>query len=143
MALSTYQLAQHFRESKLLGVKLTEFGILLVARDWSQGFEWEAHYKRALDAGVKAETLKAIGEGRIPDTMSEDEDIVYNFCAELSRTKGVSDHTYARAVEKFGENGVVSLAGLHGYYAMLALLLNVAHTPVPKPANPIMPALPR
>lgn len=143
VAVSTYQLAQHFRTSKLLGVKLTEFAIMLVARDWSQGFEWEAHYKRALDAGVKAETLKAVGEGRIPDTMAEDEDIVYNFCTELSRNRGVSESTYKRAVEKFGENGVVSLTGLEGYYAMLAALLNVAHTPVAKPANPAMAALPR
>jgi 4-carboxymuconolactone decarboxylase len=116
---------------------------MLVARDWAQQFEWEAHYKRALDAGVKAETLTAIGEGRRPSTMAEDEEIVYDFFNELNHNKGVSDATYARAVKKFGENGVVSLSGLNGYYVMLAMMLNVAHTPVPKPQNPLLPALPR
>jgi 4-carboxymuconolactone decarboxylase len=143
LAVHAYALATHFRESKLLGVKLTEFAIMLVAREWTQGFEWEAHFKRAVDAGVKAETLTAIAEGRRPTTMAEDEEIIYDFVGELNHNKGVSDTTYARAVKKFGENGVVSLAGLNGYYVMLAMMLNVAHTPVPAPANPLMPVLPR
>jgi 4-carboxymuconolactone decarboxylase len=143
MDVHAYALATHYRNSPVLGVKLTEFAIMMVARDWSQAFEWEAHYKRALDAGVKAETLAAIGERRRPAAMPEDEEIVYDFCTELSRNKGVSDATYARAIKKFGEQGVVMLTGLHGYYVMLATLLNVARTPVPNPQNPTMPALPQ
>jgi 4-carboxymuconolactone decarboxylase len=143
VALHSYALATHFRNSPLLGVKLTEFAIMIIARDWAQQFEWEAHYKRALDAGVKAETLAAVAESRRPTSMAEDEEIVYDFCTEILRTKGVSDTTYAKAVKKFGENGVVSLAGLHGYYVMLATMLNVARTPVPNPQNPPLPVLPR
>ena len=143
LAVHAYALATHFRESNLLGVKLTEFAIMLVAREWTQAFEWEAHFKRAVDAGVKAETLTAIGEGRRPNTMAEDEEIIYDFVSELNHNKGVSDTTYARAVKKFGENGIVSLSGLNGYYVMLAMMLNVAHTPVAAPANPVMPLLPR
>ena len=92
---------------------------------------------------MKAETLAAVSEDRRPTTMAEDEEIVYDFCTEILRTKGVSDTTYAKAVKKFGENGVVSLAGLHGYYVMWATMLNVARTPVPNPQNPPLPALPR
>jgi 4-carboxymuconolactone decarboxylase len=143
LAVHSYGLATHFRNSTLLNVKQTEFAIMIIARDWAQQFEWEAHYKRALDAGVKAETLAAISEARRPTTMAEDEAIIYDFCTELVRTKGVSDTTYHQAVQKFGENGVMSLAGLHGYYSMLATMLNVARTPVPKPQNPPLPALPR
>ncbi len=66
-----------------------------------------------------------------------------HFQRVFTRLTGLSPATYARALKKFGDNGVVSLSGLNGYYVMLAMMLNVAHTPVAKPANPPMPMLPR
>jgi 4-carboxymuconolactone decarboxylase len=77
--------------------------------------------------------------------MPEDEEIVYDFWYELDHNKSVSDATYDRAVKKFGEQGVVSVTALNGYYAMLAMVLNVARTPI-LPANaevPQLPALPK
>ncbi len=101
-------MATYFRSDSVLGTKLTEFEILLAARDWTQQFEWTAHYSRALKAGVKQETINAIADGRRPAGMPEDEEIVYDFWTELDRNKSVSDATYDRAVKKFGERGVVS-----------------------------------
>jgi 4-carboxymuconolactone decarboxylase len=138
-------MATYFRNESVLGPKLTEFVIMLAARDWTQQFEWTAHYSRALKAGLKQETINAIAEGRRPAGMPEDEEIVYDFWSELDHNKSVSDATYDRAVKKFGEPGVVSITALNGYYAMLAMVLNVARTPI-LPANaqvPQLPALPR
>ncbi len=138
-------MATYFRNESVLGPKLTEFVIMLAARDWTQNFEWTAHYARALKAGLKQETINAIAEGRRPGGMLEDEEIVYDFWNELEHNKSVSDATYDRAVKKFGEPGVVSITALNGYYAMLAMVLNVARTPV-LPANaqvPQLPALPK
>jgi 4-carboxymuconolactone decarboxylase len=138
-------MATYFRNESVLGPKLTEFVILLAARDWTQQFEWTAHYSRALKAGLKQETVNAIAEGRRPPGMAEDEDIVYDFWSELDHNKSVSDQTYGRALQKFGERGVVSITALNGYYAMLAMVLNVARTPI-LPANaqvPQLPALPK
>lgn len=134
-------MATYFRSDSVLGTKLTEFEILLAARDWTQQFEWTAHYSRALQAGVKQETIDAIADGRRPAGMAEDEEIVYDFWSELDRNKSVSDATYDRAVKKFGERGVVTMTALNGYYAMLAMVLNVARTPV-LPANAQVPRLP-
>jgi 4-carboxymuconolactone decarboxylase len=133
-------MATYFRNESVLGPKLTEFVIMLAARDWTQNFEWTAHYARALKAGLKQETINAIAEGRRPGGMPEDEDIVYDFWNELEHNKSVSDATYDRAVKKFGEPGVVSITALNGYYAMLAMVLNVARTPV-LPANAQVPQL--
>jgi len=138
-------MATYFRNEGVLGVKLTELVILLAARDWTQQFEWTAHYSRALKAGLKQETINAIAEGRRPLGLPEDEEIVYDFWTELNQSKSVSDATYARALKKFGEPGVVSITALNGYYMMLAMVLNVARTPV-LPANaqvPQLPALPK
>jgi|SRR5580698_1435740 4-carboxymuconolactone decarboxylase len=134
-------MATYFRNESVLGTKLTELVILLAARDWTQQFEWTAHYERALKAGLKQETVNAIAQGRRPTGMLEDEEIVYDFWSELEHNKSVSDVTYDRALKKFGEPGVVSITALNGYYAMLAMVLNVARTPV-LPANAQVPPLP-
>jgi 4-carboxymuconolactone decarboxylase len=133
-------MATYFRNEGVLGPKLTEFVILLAARDWTQNFEWTAHYARALKSGLTQETVDAIAQGRRPAGMPEDEDIVYDFWTELNQNKSVSDVTYARAVKKFGEAGVVSVTALNGYYMMLAMVLNVARTPI-LPANAQVPQL--
>lgn len=133
-------MATYFRNESVLGTKLTEFVIMLAARNWTQQFEWTAHYARALKAGLTQETVNAIAEGRRPAGMPEDEEIVYDFWTELDHNKSVSDATYDRAVKKFGEAGVVSITALNGYYAMLAMVLNVARTPI-LPANAQVPQL--
>ncbi len=145
LADQAYALATYFRNESVLGPKLTEFVILLAARDWTQQFEWTAHYSRALKAGLKQETLNAIAEGRRPMGLPEDEEIVYDFWNELNRNKSVSDATYERAVKKFGEQGVVTMTALNGYYMMLAMVLNVARTPVlaTNAQVPQLPALPK
>jgi 4-carboxymuconolactone decarboxylase len=141
LAEQAYAMATYFRTDSVLGTKLTEFVILLAARDWTQQFEWTAHYSRALKSGIKQETVNAIAEGRRPAGMGEDEEIVYDFWTELDHNKSVSDATYDRALNKFGERGVVSITALNGYYAMLAMLLNVSRTPI-LPANAQVPQLP-
>lgn len=140
LADQAYAMATYFRNESVLGPKLTEFVILLAARDWTQQFEWTAHYSRALKSGLTEETINAIAEGRRPAGMPEDEEIVYDFWTELNHNKSVSDATYEGAVKKFGEQGVVSMTALNGYYMMLAMVLNVARTPV-LPANVKVPHL--
>ena len=63
--------------------------------------------------------------------MAEDEEIAYDFCMELHRNRSVSDATYARALSKFGEQGIVDMVGLNGYYTLIAMVLNTARTPLP------------
>jgi len=70
--------------------------------------------------------------------MSEEQEILYDFCTELLQARSISDPTYERARARFGEAGVVEAASMVGYYAMLAAILNTARTP----AEPGMPALP-
>lgn len=75
--------------------------------------------------------------------MAENEEVVYDFCDELFRTRGVSDTTYGRAITKFGEQGVIDMLGVAGYYSMLAMIMNVARTPLPDGASPPLSAFPR
>jgi 4-carboxymuconolactone decarboxylase len=122
---------EYLRYHSVLGPRLNEFVILIVARQWTQQYEWSKHYPSALEAGLKPEIAQAIAEGRRPVGMAEDEEIVYDFCDELYRNQGVSDVTYDRAVKKLGEQGIIDLLGVNGYYSTLAMVLNVARTPPP------------
>jgi 4-carboxymuconolactone decarboxylase len=126
---------EYLRYSSALPPRLSEFVILIVARWWGQGFEWHVHSKIAADVGVAKETIDAIAEGRRPSAMTTEEEIVYEFCTELHVNRAVSDRSYARMLALFGERGVIDLTGLCGYYGMLAMVMNVARTPVPEGAE--------
>ena len=123
---------EYLRYHSALPPRLSEFVILLVSRWWSQGFEWHAHAKIAAEVGVAKTTIEAIAEGRRPMSMSDEEEIVYEFCMELHINQSVSDQSYARMLGLFGERGIIDLTGLCGYYGMLAMVMNVAQTPVPQ-----------
>ena len=110
---------------------LNEFLILLTARQWTQQFEWHHHVPEAIKAGLGRETIDAVAEGRRPDGMSEREETVYEFAAELYRTGSVSDATYGAALRHFGEQGIVDMVCVCGYYSLLSLVMNVARTEVP------------
>ena len=76
-----------------------------------------------------------------PAGMQEDETIIYNFSHELHNQHGVSDVTFKAAVEKFGEQGVVDLIAVNGYYVLVSMILNVDRTPIPGGAKPPLPLL--
>ncbi|MFN0039072.1 MAG: carboxymuconolactone decarboxylase family protein [Burkholderiales bacterium] len=134
---------EYLRFNNSLGPRLGELVILITARRWSQQFEWSAHYPLALKAGLRAEVADAVADGRRPSDMREDEEAVYDFCDELARTQGVSDSTYARALSLIREQGVIDMIGTTGYYTTLAMIMNVARTPLPEGATPALKPFPR
>lgn len=136
-------MGDYLRYRNTLPLRLNELVILITAREWTQEYEWYVHYPSAIKAGLSPEIAKAVAEGRRPPNMAEDEEVVYDFCMELNRNKSVSDETYAAAVAKFGEQGVMDLVGVTGYYDLLARALNTARTPVPKDYTPMLAPLPR
>ncbi len=116
--------------------KLNEFAILITARHWNSQYEWYAHHKYGLRAGLNPEVIAALAVGKRPSPMEPDEEIVYNFCTELLDAKQVSDATFEAAKEKLGERGVVDLIGVVGYYQLVSMLLNVDGYPLPDDAKP-------
>jgi 4-carboxymuconolactone decarboxylase len=136
-------MGDYLRFKSTLPPQLSEFMILITAREWTQQYEWEAHAKLALKAGVTAQTVDAIAQGRRPEHLTEDEAILYDLSTELQHNKSVSDGTYARAVSRYGEQGVIDAVGITGYYTMLAMVLNTARTPLPAGREPGMPTFSR
>ena len=136
-------MGDYLRFKSSLPPRLSEFVILMTARRWTQQYEWNAHQPLALQGGLRGDIVKAIADGRRPDTMAEDEDAVYTLWDELQRNHSVSDATYARAVGKVGEQGVIDVLGITGYYTMLAMVMNTARTPMPDGVKPALSPFPR
>jgi 4-carboxymuconolactone decarboxylase len=115
---------------------LNELAILITARFWTAQFEWYAHNRLALAAGLDPSIPPAIARGERPPQMSEDAAIVYDFCHTLLHQGAVPDEIFARAAQRFGERGVMDLTGACGYYTLVSLVLNVDRTPLP-PGEPL------
>src|SRR5690348_3751842 len=105
--------------------RLSEFAILVTARLWRAQYEWHAHAPIAERAGVSARTISDLKAGRIPKSAPKDERAVYDFITELYQKRRVSNRTYARVHALFGETGIVEFAGILGYYALVAMTLDI------------------
>ena len=137
------KVGEYVRFKSSIPARLNELAILITARVWTAQFEWWAHHKMAMDAGLDPAIAAAVAEGRRPENMKDDERIVYEFCTELHRDKNVSDKTYREAVAQFGEQGVVDLIGASGYYTAVSMTLNVANVPLPEGEEPPLKPLAR
>ena len=119
-----------------LPVRLASASSMLDARHWTSQYEWQAHHRSALQAGIAPAIADAIAEGRRPAFAAKDEETVYNFTSELLTTKQVGDATFAAAKGAFGERGVVDLIAVIGWYNTVSMLLNVDRYPVAEGTQP-------
>ena len=142
LVVPSLQLRLHNQFHSVLSPKLTEFAIIIAARNWANHYEWDGHSEAALKAGLSSAIVTAVADRRRPEQMTEHEAILYDFCTELLHNQSVSDRTYNRGVAMFGEPGVIEAASLVGYYTYLAIVMNAAHTQTPfveKPAAALVP----
>ena len=130
-----------FRSS--VPTRLNEFAILTTARAWDSAYEWYAHYPLALQAGLKPAVAADLARGVRPAGMAADEAAVFDFAAELRRERRVSDTTYAATQKLLGDQGVVDLVAVLGYYDLVSMTLNVAQVAAPPDGALPLPALSR
>ena len=116
--------------------RLKELAILLTARYWAAQYEWSVHQPAAIQAGLSEAKVKAIAEGRRPQGMAADEELVYNFISELYKTHQVSDARFAEVKKSFGERGMVDLVITAGYYQIVSMEMNVDRMPLGNGAAP-------
>jgi 4-carboxymuconolactone decarboxylase len=129
-------LGAYIRFHTTVPTKLNEFAILITARALNVQYEWAAHHKNALQAGLSPTIIDAVAVGKRPPSMQQDEEVIYNFTSELVNTKQVSNSAFRAAVDRFGERTVVDLIGTIGYYHFVSMLLNVDRYPMPEGTQP-------
>lgn len=125
------KVGEYIRFGSSMPKDLNEMAILITARYWTSQFEWFAHSELALKAGLEPKIIEALAKKKRPSKMTREQAAVYEFCTQLHHKKKVSDGAYARAVECFGEQGVMDMIAASGYYTIVSMTLNVAKVPVP------------
>src|SRR5437868_9065195 len=102
-----HQLGAHVRFGTGFSQKLTEIAILVTARYWTAQFEWAAHVRLALNAGVTQDVIDAIGERKTPKFTDPDEKLVYDFCHDFYQDHGSTRRPTSASSKRFGERGAV------------------------------------
>ena len=128
----TQHLGAFIRYDSKIDRRLREFAMCITARHWKNGLEWSVHAPEAEKLGVDARALALLAMNETPAPLKEDEHAVYNFCTELHCTHFVSDSTYQHLSDLIGKSGIVEMTALCGYYALLAMVMNVAELPTPE-----------
>src|ERR1700722_11468922 len=134
------QVSDFVRFNSSLPPRLSELAIMIAARQWSQLYEWRAHYPLAVKAGLDRQVLVDLGAGNRPQGMQDDEAALYDFCTELYRDRNVGDATFKAAVSHFGERGVMDVIGIIGYYDLVSMaLITQKATGKPGDEPPLLP----
>lgn len=142
LAQTVQQVGEYLRFKSPLDRRIAEMATLIAARHWTQQYEWQSHYKHAMKAGLSPAIAQAIAEGRRPQGMAADEEALHDLLTEVLHNHGASDATYERARSVFGEQGVIELIAVAGYYAMLAMILNVGRKALPAGQQAMLPWFP-
>jgi 4-carboxymuconolactone decarboxylase len=131
-----FDLFHYLRWDTSVPIRLNEFAILIIARQWRSQVEWYAHAPLAAKAGLSPGIIAELKAGKRPSSMAEDETVVYDFVTELTAAKKVSDETFARARKVFNDRQIVDLTGVSGNYVMVAMMLAMAEETVPPGKEP-------
>ncbi|MFL5289808.1 MAG: carboxymuconolactone decarboxylase family protein [Rhodopila sp.] len=126
----------YVRFASSIPAPLNELAICMAGRKWGAQYEFYAHRRLGIDAGLNPAILDAIALGRRPEDMTADETLVYEFVTDLLSTGQVSDDRYTPVLERFGERGIMDLVGAVGYYSLVSMVLNVAQVPLPEGEEP-------
>ena len=131
------KVGEYLRFNTSLDKRVNEMAIIMTAQAWGSQYEWSAHAPLALKAGLDPSIIEAIGAGKKPEKMKDDEAVVWEFTTQLRRDHSVNDEIYEKAIAKFGEQGVMDLIAVNGYYDVVSMTLNVAR--VAPPAGEAIP----
>src|SRR6185437_2942901 len=113
------RLGEFLRWGSSLSPALSELAICLTARHIRANYEWHAHAPLAVEGGVPAAVIEAVRSGAAPSFTAKDQALVYRLVTELLDTKRLSDARFKEGIDASGEQGVVELGTIIGYYTAI------------------------
>ncbi len=98
---------------------------IIAARELDCSYTWDAGVRAARAAGLAEGLIVALENGNPPPDISEEQEIVFDFCHQLLRgNHHVSEPVYRAAVNRFGVPATVQISATLGYIAMMSLVAN-------------------
>jgi 4-carboxymuconolactone decarboxylase len=134
-------MTDYLRQKTSLPRRLNEMAILLEARIWDAQYEWWAHEPLARKAGLSDAIIGDIRDGRRPASMEPDEAIVYDVVTELLNKRQLSDDTFGKAKQMLGEQQMVDLVAVTGFYVMVSAVVIAGRIAIPNGGPAPMPVL--
>jgi 4-carboxymuconolactone decarboxylase len=131
-----HPLGETLRLKSSFPLRLSEFAIIITAREWDCDYVFQAHEKIAREDGLSQAVVDAVAKGERPKFDKEDEEALYDYCTELFRNHAISEKSYNRAKDLFGVSRIVELTALIGYYGMVAMTLLAHEMPLPAGVKP-------
>ena len=135
LADTAQRLGAYCRFGSSLPGDINELAILLTGKHWKAQFEFWAHARLALQAGLAPEIVEAIRIGAEPPFTRDIERVTYAAVREYFETHRLSPATYDRAIKTLGEAGLVDLIGVVGYYGLVSMTLNIFEVGLPEGAK--------
>lgn len=136
------QVGEYVRFNSTIPKRLSEFAIMVAARQWSSQLEWHLHYREAVGAGIRPALLTDLAANRRPAAMQADEALVYDFSMAMHCGRGHAPDALVDAVRsQFGDRGTVDLIGIASYYGAVAMTINAGQAPLPDGVEPPLPQM--
>lgn len=130
------KLGELLRYSTTLADDQVELAIVVCARHWTSHVEWNAHKVYALKAGVDPAAVAAIAARRDPVLPDARLRVVYDIASTLLAKGRLPAPLYAKGSAQLGEQGLVELVAVLGYYCFVSLTLNTFELGLPEAAAP-------
>lgn len=137
LARRAQRLGELLRYETSLEPALSELAILICGRHWTSHYEWTAHKRIALEAGLDPQTIADIAANKsMPFLRNPREQAVHQVATTLLAQTKLGDALYAHGITVLGERGMVDLVGILGYYSLVALTLNAFELGLPDALAP-------
>ncbi len=127
VAKAMFDVRRRVRYGSAIDQRLTELTIISTAREIDSQYIYTAHEPAARDAGLEQEIIDIV-RFQVPldqvvetDGLGEREKSIIQFAREVINEDKVSSDTFAKAIELFGNEGVMDLTGLIGYYNFVSM----------------------
>ena len=111
-----------------------QIAVLTVVRFWDAHYPWAVQVRASLAAGVDQDIVDAINERRDPGLTDAREKMAYDVASQLVNNHCLTDENYAEAEKLFGEEDLVSLVGVAGFFGMVATTANAIDATPPDDA---------
>lgn len=126
------QMVEFCRYDTSIPRDVVELVLLVTGAHSKAQVEFWGHSRMALHVGIPAEAIEAIRTGQRPELGRPDLQAAHDLVTEYLATNRVSDSTYARALELFGERGIVEIIGASGLYGLVSMTLNIFEARIPE-----------
>jgi 4-carboxymuconolactone decarboxylase len=125
-------LGNYIWERTSVGRRIVELAILVTGRHWRSNVEWVAHARLAKEQGISDEVIQAVFDQRQPEVAPEDEQLTIEVCRSLHVAHELPLPLYQRAVDMWGEEGLMDIIQTIGFYTFVSMTLNTFNIPTAK-----------